>query len=498
MQLKRTGVESYLYHTSGSHEWLYEMPEACEHPIVNQLSIIRLVDQGIDFKKDKEARTFLFRRINDIIALRRQQGESWINYPAVGECLIKTFFANELETEKELPDGLFEWFTAIGIDPTQTVSCRSSMLQITVLKGPPHLAEAAIIHLFNLLPDIANIDFVLMEGLIFSFSVNPRLSAKPLRDKLDQVIEQGASKDTKKMALLAHFLNLILINRIAGHEEERLQCCLSIFKAAVEAKIDLSQPSYAHQIIKCIALNFFVLNGQPMMIKDEWLKTVNRVLAHEQPVQNKFKCLTQMSEQIFAHATVHSFSGILVMVAHEITSIINELKGGYERTQPLLLRLLEKTTSCPHFTNSTLQAETLIPLLPHLKVPSLIYLHLLILMRKNLEMPSGEYLRYIKIIDEIGLINHALDIYRKRGDQTAAEAAKRIFLFSLKKKIGLSIRLNQFEKVIQTYTKAEKSLEACLDLAVEAFRAFEKPLKEEQQTLFIQIIQKYRSAVQRD
>jgi hypothetical protein len=41
-------------------------------------------------------------------------------------------------------------------------------------------------------------------------------------------------------------------------------------------------------------------------------------------------------------------------------------------------------------------------------------------------------------------------------------------------------------------------LEACLDLAVEAFRAFEKPLKEEQQTLFIQIIQKYRSAVQRD
>lgn len=498
MPLKRTGAECYLYQTTGSHEWLYEMPGACDHPIVNQLSIIRLVNQGIDFSKDHEARAFLFRRIDDIIALRRQQKEQWINYPSIGECLTKIFLTKLHGSVNDLPEGLFEWFNAIGIDPSQTVLCRSSMLQITVLKGPPHIAETALFHLFDLLPDIPDVDFQLMEGLIFSFSLNPRLSAKPLRDKLNQLMDQGSSSDAKKMTLLSHFLNLILLNRLEGHEEERLHCCLSIFKVAVEAKIDLSQPSYAHQIIKCIALNFFVLNGQSLMIKDEWMKIVNKTRTHELPVQNKLRCLAQLSEQIFPHATALSFSGILVMVAHELTSIIQDLKGGYDQTQPLLMRLLEKTTSNPHFINSTIQAETLIPLLPHLKAPSLIYLHLLILMRKNLEMPEGEYLKYLKIIDEIGLINHALDIYLLRGDQTAAESAKRIFLFSMKKKIGLSIRLKQFDKVIQTYTKAEKSLEECLDLVVETFRAFEKPLKEEQQVLFMQIIDQYRPSLPRD
>lgn len=490
--LRRIGVESYLFQATGSHEWLYEMPGMCDHPIVNQIAIIRLVNEGIDFYQDPEARAFLLQRINDIILLRQQQGIAWINYPTIGECLSEIFNSPLIESEKNLPEGLFEWFHAIGMDPLQTISCRSQMLQIAVLHGPSQISENALLHLFDLLPEISDINFHLMEGLIFATSINPHLSTKPLRDKLRQLLEQESSANFHRMTVLYRLLDLILLNRIKEHEEERLNCCLSLFRAAVEAKIDLLQPSYAHQIIKCICLNFFTAHGKALLIKDEWVKASISIHPHTPPNEIKLKCLSLLNEQIFNHVTENSFSGILVLVAQELTSIIHALKGGYAKTSPILEKLLEKSTANPFFTHSTIQLETLIPLLPHLKNPSLIYFYLLILMRKNLEMPPGDYLKYLNIHDEINLIHHSLDVYQLQGNEVAAEAAKRIYLFSLKKKMNFTNRLKCFEKVIQTYSKAQKGLDSCLDVAVETFRRLEKPLNEDQRRLFIQVIERNR------
>lgn len=496
-RLRELGISEYLNHTSGSHEWLYEIPDHCPDPHINQLALIRIMNLEIDFSTNTNARTFLHRRLGNIVELRRQLGKDWTNHESIASCLEKICMRKLLEGHKSHYEGLFEWFNAIGRDLTQKVTCRSNVLQMSFLNGSSTIAEEAITLLFALLPEIQEVPLLVLRGLIFALNQYPHLPIRHLQDKIDQTMTRGSPFEQQIAHVYSRYLDLILCNRLKGAYEERYQCCISLFQAAVEAKFELLNVCISDEIIKSIGMNFYIPYGHALAIKDKWIAAVTRVRKMEPPTQTRLHCISELNERIFPHATDETFSGLLIMIAQDITSLIKDLNGGYDQTLPILRRLLEICVSNPNFKNNALQAETLIPLLPHLGKSKLIYYFILLFLRKDLEMPTGDYLKHINPESEIQLIHQALDTYLVRGDAVAARSALRIYTFSLKKKMPLANRLQIFEKTIKIYAKARMPIEAFSVIATETFQSLPNALTEKQKASFEAIIKKTTKEIEK-
>lgn len=493
--LRRYGGRSYLINDKGSYEWLFAMETACDEPIISQICIQKLSLEDIDFLKDATARTFLFQMLDDLIAKRQQKTAEWENHLLIGASLVRIFSDELLSSSIPIPQGLFAWFNDIGSDPFIPAMIRLNLLLRSVKYGPSDSHETSFKLLFRTLPELEGVDLEMLEGPLFATVLYPSLPTKPMHDLLTRLRFPIGSMEQKTREFYFHFIKLIDINRSVGNQNERLLCAKILFQAAIAAKIDLSRTTYSAEIIKTIALNFFTVHGDAIKIKDLWINAVSAVQEGIPKIESQWICLSQIMDRTLHYSNEETFSGLLVMIAEEFSSVVKILHQGVKRVHSHLIRFLHETIRHRHFTRTTLQCETLIAILPFLGVNSSIYLFILMFMTKDLMVPDGTYQNSITQKEEIQLFVKALKLYGERGDAVAAEGSKRIFQYALKKQFSIPILMKFFEITVLNHVKAKLPLQLLLDIAAEIFANQKKPLNEKQRYAFIEVIERYRNQI---
>lgn len=493
--LRRYAGRSYLLNDKGSYEWLFAMETSCDEPLISQICIQKLSLEGIDFLKDVTARTYLFQMLVDLIAIRQQKPAEGENHLLIGDSLVRIFSDELLRSSPQIPQGLFAWFNDIGSDPFIPALVRLNLLLRSVKYGPPDSHEESFKLLFKTLPEIDGMDLEMLEGPLFATVLYPSLPTKSMHDLLTRLTLPSGSMEQRKREFNFHFLKLIDINRSLGNPNERLLCAKMLFQAAIAAKIDLSRKTYATEIIKTITLNFFAVHGEAIKIKDLWINAVSQVQEGIPQVESQWICLSEIMEKTLDYSDAETFSGLLVMVAEEFSSVVKKLYQGVKRTHPHLIRFLHKTISHRHFTRTSMQCETLIAILPFIGENSSIYLFILMFMTKDLMVPEGTYQNSIRQKEEIQLFVKALELYGQREDGVAAEGSRRIYQYALKKHFSIPTLMKLFEITVLNHVKAKLPLEWLFDMAAETFTNQKKPLNEKQQYAFIEIIERYRNQI---